>query len=476
MAAGPRAPDALSPCWAGICPEAAPRPSLVSARSSRSLGAADLESGVFRDLAATGRSRIALFGSRIPGAWTIVLPIAAIDPAAEGQGYARIVSSVLRVWLRRPSPRLIDAAVAVVVAGPVMGALLARAVRDHEPFVLLIGLVALTTIFLRRRWPLAALILAAAADVSIAGIQPLLLPPLVVLYTIASTRAWSVATVAGVVVAVVAFLADVAWSTGDLVNHAIGATAQSAAAVALGLYVAARRRVTDAIRDRAERLDRERELLTDRAIIVERVRIAQELHDVVAHGVSLMVVQAQALGATVRDDRVAETTSAIADLGRQAMADMHRTLKLLRADEPDAVQLAPQPSLANLDTLLEQSRSAGLDVKLTVEGQPRPLSQAVDVSAFRIVQEALTNVIKHAGGAFTMVTLSYRAQELDVTIIDSGDELLPAPTRRGTDGDGHGLIGMRERAALFGGTLTAEPRLDHGFKVTAILPYAGSGP
>ncbi len=363
-----------------------------------------------------------------------------------------------------------------MVAGPVMGALLARAVRDHEPLVLLIGLVALTTIFLRRRWPLGALILAAAVDVSIAGIQPLLLPPLVVLYTIASTRAWPVATVAGVVVAVVAFLADVAWSTGDLVNHAIGAIAQSAAAVALGLYVAARRRVTDAIRDRAERLDRERELLTDRAIIVERVRIAQELHDVVAHGVSLMVVQAQALGATVRDDRVAETTSAIADLGRQAMADMHRTLKLLRADELDAAQLAPQPSLANLDTLLEQSRSAGLDVKLTVEGQPRPLSQAVDLSAFRIVQEALTNVIKHAGGAFTMVTLSYRAHELDVTIIDSGDELLPAPTRRSTDGDGHGLIGMRERAALFGGTLTAEPRLDHGFKVTAILPYAGSGP
>ena len=153
-----------------------------------------------------------------------------------------------------------------------------------------------------------------------------------------------------------------------------------------------------------------------------------------------MVVEAQALGATVRDDRVAKSTDAIADLGRQAMAEMHRTLKLLRADETEAAQLTPQPGLANLDKLLEQSRSAGLDVKLTVEGQPRPLSQGVDLSAFRIVQEALTNVIKHAGGARTMVTLSYRAHELELTIIDSGDEALPAPhasQSRGARSDRH---------------------------------------
>jgi signal transduction histidine kinase len=156
------------------------------------------------------------------------------------------------------------------------------------------------------------------------------------------------------------------------------------------------------------------------------------------------------------------------------MAAMHRTLKLLRADGNGAPQRMPQPGLADLDTLLEQSRSAGLDVQLAIEGGPHPLSLGVDLSAFRIVQEALTNVTKHAAGARTTVTLSYRADELELTIIDGGDEASPARSRRSAEG--HGLIGMRERAALFGGSLTAGPRLDHGFKVTAILPYAELAP
>jgi signal transduction histidine kinase len=392
-----------------------------------------------------------------------------------GQGYARQMSLALPARLSKRSPRLTDAAVALVVALPVIGSLLARAIARHEPLVLLIGPAALAAIFLRRRWPLPALVLATAAAAALPDIQPLLLPPLVVLYTIASTQARSEAVAAGVGVALVTLLATIGWGNGDLTNHAIGDSAQCAAAVALGLYVAARRRVMDGVRDRAERLDRERELLTEQAVIQERVRIAQELHDVVAHSVSLMVVEAQALGATVDDDRVEKTTLVIADLGREAMAEMHRTLRLLRAGESEAAQLAPQPGLGNLDTLLDQSRSAGLDVQLTVEGQPRPLSQAADLSAFRIVQEALTNVIKHAGGARTMVTLRYGADDLELTVIDNGDATPPAKLRRSSDGHGHGVIGMRERAALFGGTLTAEPRLDHGFKVTAMLPYIESG-
>jgi signal transduction histidine kinase len=203
------------------------------------------------------------------------------------------------------------------------------------------------------------------------------------------------------------------------------------------------------------------------------VRIAQELHDVVAHNVSLIVVKAQALGATVPDDRVAEATGGIADLGREAMAEMHRTLKLLRTSEDEAAKRAPQPGLANLDRLLEQSRAAGLDVRLAVEGEPRELSQSLDLSAFRIVQEALTNVRKHAGTARASVTVGYRPQALELSVVDSGDATAGAATAGAGAGapGGHGLVGMRERATMFGGTLTARPLADRGFEVNAVLPY-----
>ena len=247
---------------------------------------------------------------------------------------------------------------------------------------------------------------------------------------------------------------------------------QCAAAVALGLYFAARRATLDALHERAERIDRERELLADRAVAEERVRIAQELHDVVAHNVSLIVVKAQALGATVPDERVAEATDGIADLGRQTMAEMHRTLALLRTTGDDAAERAPQPGLANLDRLLEQSRAAGLDVRLAVEGEPRELSQSLDLSAFRIVQEALTNVRKHAGPAQASVTVGYRRGPGAQRGRQRRPRLGPAGATAATAAaGGHGLAGMRERAAMFGGTLVARPRDGRGFEVNAVLPY-----
>jgi signal transduction histidine kinase len=177
------------------------------------------------------------------------------------------------------------------------------------------------------------------------------------------------------------------------------------------------------------------------------------------------VVQAQALGATMPDDRVVAATDGIADLGRQAMAEMHRTLKLLRADDA-ATAREPQPGLADLERLLERSRAAGLPVELAIEGEPRTLAQGVDLSAYRILQEALTNVLKHAGRAPTTITLGYREHALELTVTDRGDRQAAAAVP-----GGHGLIGMRERAALFGGTLTAAPRNGHGFEVRAVLPY-----
>jgi signal transduction histidine kinase len=224
----------------------------------------------------------------------------------------------------------------------------------------------------------------------------------------------------------------------------------------------------DVLVERAERLDRERELLAERAVGQERVRIAQELHDVVAHTVSLIVVQAQALGATAGSAEVTRATDGIADLGRQAMAEMHRTLRLLRAGDDDAAERGPQPGLAGLQALLEQSRAAGLAVTLSIEGDPRPLTQTLDVSAYRIVQEALTNVIRHAGTSTAQVTVAYRPDALALTISDSGDG---SPAKAGQQPGGHGLVGMRERVALFGGTLSARPRDGRGFEVGAVLPY-----
>jgi len=383
---------------------------------------------------------------------------------------------VARRWrLGHFSVQRSDVLVALALAVPVVGSMVVRSTRSDQPVVVLLTLGALGSILLRRDRPSVALLIAVAVDAAIPDNRALTLPVMVVLYTIASRTPWKTAAAAGAGAAVVATVAGAAWGSasatdhGGLLGYAIGSTASCAAAVAVGLYVGARRRVIDGLHERAERLDRERELLADRAVAQERVRIAQELHDIVAHNVSLMVVKAQALGATVDDLQVTHSTDEIADLGRQAMTEMHVTLRLLRADDAGTPELTPQPGLAQLERLIEQSRGAGLEIELTVEGQPRVLAQGVDLSAFRILQEALTNVVKHAAGASTKVTLAYRAQGVELTITDSDDDV--RAVRRQEPSDGHGLIGMRERASLFGGTLTTEA-LPGGFRVTATLPYA----
>ncbi len=366
-----------------------------------------------------------------------------------------------------------DVLLALALAFPVLPTLVVLAHEHGQPALLLLALGSLGAILLRRERPAEALALAVAAAAVLPENRALVLPVLVVLYTIASRVSWRIAAAAGAGAAGVAIIAGAAWGSSNvgLLGYAIASTALCAAAVAVGLYVGARRRVIEGLRERAERLDRERELLAEQAVAQERVRIAQELHDIVAHNVSLMVVQAQALGATVGDDRVARGAGAIAELGRQAMTEMHTTLKLLRSDDSQTPELAPQPGLAQLERLIEQLREAGLRIELTIEGRPRPLAQGIDLSAFRIIQEALTNVVKHAAGASTRVKLAYQARGVELTVIDSQGEvraaLHPEPL------EGHGLIGMRERAALFGGTLTTDA-LPDGFKVTATLPYGTS--
>ena len=217
--------------------------------------------------------------------------------------------------------------------------------------------------------------------------------------------------------------------------------------------------------DRAVALEREGEEKARSAVADERARIAHELHDIVAHSVTTMVVQAgaerRALGTGQAATR--EVLLGIEETGRQALAEMRRLLGMLRRDDEE-LALAPQPSMAHVDLLVEQVRAAGMPVELRVEGEPVPLPPGIDLSAYRIVQEALTNALKHAGPARASVTVRYDPHELRLEIADSGRG---AANGRG---GGHGLIGMRERAKLFGGELDAGSRDGAGYQVHARLP------
>jgi signal transduction histidine kinase len=212
----------------------------------------------------------------------------------------------------------------------------------------------------------------------------------------------------------------------------------------------------------------EREERARLAVASERARIARELHDVVAHSVSTMVVQAEAGEALLEREpkRAREAFEAIQGTGREALAEMRRLLGLLRQEDRE-LALAPQPSLANLENLLARVREAGVPVELEVDGQPRQLPTGLDLSAYRIVQEALTNTLKHGGRARAWVVVRYGAKELEVEISDDGHS--------GENGanHGHGIAGMRERVTLFGGELESGRHAGGGYVVRARLPLEG---
>jgi signal transduction histidine kinase len=240
-----------------------------------------------------------------------------------------------------------------------------------------------------------------------------------------------------------------------------------------GRYLQIRRAYTAELEARAERAERDREAEARRAVAAERARIARELHDVVAHHVSVTVVQAGA-GRQLLDTAPERTRSAlvaIEEAGRRALTAMPSLLRALRADEADEAR-APQPTLADLDDLVGGVTAAGLPVTLRTEGSRRPLPAGVDLSAYRIVQEALTNTLKHAGPAHAEVTVCYGPDALELIVVDDGDGAPRPPA----GGGGHGLVGMRERVALFGGQLRAGPRPDGGFQVIARLPLDTAPP
>jgi signal transduction histidine kinase len=230
-----------------------------------------------------------------------------------------------------------------------------------------------------------------------------------------------------------------------------------------------RQLLAEALAARAELLERERDLRAHEAVAEERARIARELHDLVAHNVSVMVVQAGAERHALGEEQ-ASTRAALASIeqaGRQALAEARRLLGMLRR-KGGGEELEPQPSVDQIDVLVEQVERAGLPVKLEIAGERVPLPAGVDLCAYRIVQEGLTNALKHAGPAQAEVLLRYAPRALDVEICDDGR----GATQVNGDGAGHGLIGMRERVALYGGELETGPREGGGFEIRAHLPLA----
>jgi signal transduction histidine kinase len=245
---------------------------------------------------------------------------------------------------------------------------------------------------------------------------------------------------------------------------------------AWGRYVRMRRAYTAELAARAERAERDRQQEAQRAVAAERARIARELHDVVAHHLSVMVIQAGAarrlLDAHPEQTRAA--LAAIEDAGRQGLGAMPGLLRALR-DDQQADTLAPQPTLGELEALVAQVQAAGLPVELRIEGTPRPLPAAVDLSAYRVAQEALTNTLKHAGPASAQLLVRYGRDALEITAVDNGGGGEPAangPSRPG----GQGLVGMRERVNLFGGELRAGARPEGGFGVWARFPLQAGSP
>ncbi len=349
---------------------------------------------------------------------------------------------------------------------------------------LAVSAVLCAVVALRRRMPEKMLLLAAATGVAqlVLDVQttPADFALLVIVYTVAADGArWaSRFALAGGLCA--ASLAQIRWPQSDAsaignVAVAVFTTVPFVLAWVLGDSMRTRRAYFAQLEERAARLEKEREAQAKVAVAAERARIARELHDVVAHNVSVMVVQADG-AAYVLDaapDQAKKALETISSTGRQALAEMRRLLGVLRTGEhQEGGEYVPQPDVDQIEELVEQCRGSGLPVDFRVEGTPRPLPSGVELTAYRIVQEALTNTRKHGGpNAGASVRLVYFDDGLGLLVEDDGKG---APhelyEEGGADGRGHGLIGMRERVGMVGGTLDAGPRPGGGFRISALLP------
>jgi signal transduction histidine kinase len=262
------------------------------------------------------------------------------------------------------------------------------------------------------------------------------------------------------------------WTLNEL-DQWLGAIGTAALVVglagALGAWARTRAQLVAALTERAERAEAERELMAREAVLTERTRIAREMHDAVGHRVSLMVLQAGAIEMAAADpSKVEQLACNVQNAGRQALEELRQMVGVLRgSDVDDEAPLGPQPGLGDLGGLVTEARKAGMTVDL-IAGQDgtAPLDPAADRAAYRIVQEALTNAGKHAPGAVVCVTVDRMGRDLVVRVVNGPAKERPAEV----PGGGFGLVGLGERVRTLGGRLTAEPRLDGGFGVEAVLP------
>ncbi|HET6211660.1 MAG TPA: sensor histidine kinase [Micromonosporaceae bacterium] len=345
--------------------------------------------------------------------------------------------------------------------------------------------VGLSPIAIRRRhleWAVAACVVLMVVWIPIRYLDPISLTIIVLTYTAAASRQLQRAAplAATLWLATVAVqLAQRGRLAGAGINVWYAMTADVLIALVaffIGRTVHNRRAYTAALEERTRAAEENLRSLAGQAVADERRRIARELHDVVAHHVSVMGVLATGARRVLSRDPASadEALDTIEKTGRTVLREMRRLLTVLRTEAEPAAELAPQPGLAGIETLIEQVREAGLPVALRVEGEPSPLDPGVALTVYRIVQEALTNSLKHAGTATAGVRLDFGRQWLLLEVFDTGrgPRLAPAPL-------GHGLLGMRERVALYGGTLRTGPRPGGGFRVYAKIPMDqldGTGP
>jgi signal transduction histidine kinase len=379
-------------------------------------------------------------------------------------------------WIER-HPVLADlaiplalAALPALAAGPTVGG------RPAEgPWWGLAAAACLIPLAWRRRFPVIVfgLIMVPAAAITAASIRALaptaIAALLVALYTVAAHRPLRHALAAAVVFEVWALPTLIRWAPpGASLPAILLMTGTAAAAVMTGVNLQTRRAYLAALEEKAARLEKEQDQQAQLAVATERTRIAREVHDIVTHSLSVMVALADgaAAAAATAPDRVGEVMRQVAATGRQAIGEMRRLVGTLRLDEPGADR-HPAPGIGDLDDLLTQIRAAGLPARLVVDGQPRPLTPGAQLAVYRIVQESLTNVRKHAPAATAVtVRLRYCPGGIEVDITDNGRPAGQPPVI------GHGITGMRERAAAYHGTVEAGPA-EGGWRVHARLSAAG---
>jgi signal transduction histidine kinase len=366
----------------------------------------------------------------------------------------RVRGIVLEVALALLSTVAISAGGATGDRGPVSVAL----------FSVLVAVVFVLTLTLRRRAPFWPFLLSALLSL----LSPAINGALTVLgYAVGRYDGrWSTRITAAVTGVVVIARPWDGGPAGEQFSRWLGGAVLVLLPGAVGIYVRTRAQLLAALRERAERAEAEQELLARDAVLTERTRIAREMHDAVGHRVSLMVLQAGAIEMAAKDpERVEQLAGQVQTAGRQALDELRQMVGVLRAGDTDDAPLAPQPGLDALPRLVDESRQAGMAVQLTGPGIGTPLDAVVSRAAYRIAQEALTNAGKHAPGAPVTVAVERPAGQLVVRVING-----PGSAAEQAPGGGYGLVGLAERVRTLGGRLTAEPRLDGGFVVEAVLP------